>query len=121
MQKGAMETIEIDQVDRPAKRHGQIFNQANAGLSCEHPYSGYGKIEVTRESGGFFGHRAKKDRQGHSVVASENLLEFLLDIGGVSSDCVSHDQSLWMSLIMIRMMVQGHDGKIRLRLSGEEC
>ena len=92
-----MEAVEIDQINRSAERHCQIFDQADTGLPVEGRGPGYSEIEVTLESGGAFGQRAKKDRQGHNGMAGDDLEELLLDIGGVSGDCVSHDRSLWTS------------------------
>ena len=55
-----MEAVEIDQVNRPSERRRQIFDQVDPSLPVKRRCPGYSKIEVTLESGGTFGQRAKK-------------------------------------------------------------
>jgi hypothetical protein len=94
-----MEAVEVDQVNRPAERRRQIFDQVDPSLPVKRRCPGYSKIEVTLESGGAFGQGAKKDRHSHNRMTGDDLEELLLDTGGVSGGCVSHERNLWTSSV----------------------
>src|SRR5512140_3384955 len=49
VQEGAMEAVEIDQVNRPTERRRQIFDQMDPSLPVKRHSPGYSEIEVTLE------------------------------------------------------------------------